>query len=77
MGVFNRASTERMTLHNLDEGHSDSKRAFQELGIRTKGSLILIEAAQFEPMDLSSGYPAPGTHVSSLSALRRTYGCIQ
>ncbi|KAJ5492148.1 BCP1 family [Penicillium expansum] len=33
-----------------DEGHSDSKRAFQELGIRTKGSLILIEAAKFEPM---------------------------
>jgi protein BCP1 len=36
--------------HKSDEGHSDSKRAFQELGIRTKGSLILIEAAQFEPM---------------------------
>ncbi|KAJ5932437.1 BCP1 family [Penicillium verrucosum] len=36
--------------HKSDEGHSDSKRAFQELGIRTKGSLILIEAAKFEPM---------------------------
>ncbi|KAJ5121434.1 Protein bcp1 [Penicillium bovifimosum] len=36
--------------HKSDDGHSDSKRAFQELGIRTKGSLILIEAAKFEPM---------------------------
>ncbi|KAJ5969524.1 BCP1 family [Penicillium viridicatum] len=36
--------------HKSDEGASDSKRAFQELGIRTKGSLILIEAAKFEPM---------------------------
>ncbi|CDM30601.1 hypothetical protein DTO013E5_2459 [Penicillium roqueforti] len=36
--------------HQSDEGHADSKRAFQELGIRTKGSLILIEAAKFEPM---------------------------
>ncbi|KAJ5356099.1 BCP1 family [Penicillium concentricum] len=36
--------------HKADEGHADSKRAFQELGIRTKGSLILIEAAKFEPM---------------------------
>lgn len=36
--------------HKADEGHSDSKRAFQELGIKTKGSLILLEAAQFEPM---------------------------
>ncbi|PYH43822.1 protein-transporting protein BCP1 [Aspergillus saccharolyticus JOP 1030-1] len=31
-----------------DDGHSDSKRAFQELGIRTKGSLILIEKASLE-----------------------------
>ncbi|KAJ6083545.1 hypothetical protein N7467_007680 [Penicillium canescens] len=36
--------------HKFDEGHSDSKRAFQELGIRTNGSLMLIEAAKFEPM---------------------------
>lgn len=36
--------------HKSDEGHSDSKRAFQELGIKTNGSLILLEAAQFEPM---------------------------
>ncbi|OJJ51046.1 hypothetical protein ASPZODRAFT_156026 [Penicilliopsis zonata CBS 506.65] len=34
--------------HKQDEGHSDSKRAFQELGIRTGGSLMLIEAAKFE-----------------------------
>jgi protein BCP1 len=34
--------------HKHDEGHSDSKRAFQELGIRTKGSLILIEAGKLE-----------------------------
>ncbi|KAJ5832536.1 Mss4p nuclear export [Penicillium riverlandense] len=34
--------------HKQDEGHSDSKRAFQELGIRTNGSLVLIEAAKFE-----------------------------
>lgn len=33
--------------HEHDEGHSDSKRAFQELGIRTNGGLILIEAAKF------------------------------
>jgi protein BCP1 len=31
-----------------DEGHADSKRAFQELGIRTKGSLTLIDGANFE-----------------------------
>lgn len=35
--------------HKHDEGHSDSKRAFQEMGIRTNGSLTLIEAAKFEP----------------------------
>ncbi|KAL2830072.1 p21-C-terminal region-binding protein-domain-containing protein [Aspergillus cavernicola] len=34
--------------HKNDEGHSDSKRAFQELGIRTGGSLILIEAGKLE-----------------------------
>lgn len=34
--------------HKHDDGHSDSKRAFQELGIRTKGSLMLIEAGKFE-----------------------------
>ncbi|KAL2849047.1 p21-C-terminal region-binding protein-domain-containing protein [Aspergillus pseudodeflectus] len=34
--------------HKHDDGHSDSKRAFQELGIRTGGSMILIEAAKFE-----------------------------
>lgn len=32
-----------------DEGHSDSKRAFQELGIKTSANIILMEAAQFEP----------------------------
>lgn len=35
--------------HKFDEGHSDSKRAFQELGIVTNGSLTLLEAAKFEP----------------------------
>ena len=30
-----------------DDGHSDSKRAFQELGIRPQGNLILLEADQF------------------------------
>lgn len=30
------------------EGHSDSKRAFQELGIRPQGSMILIEGKAFE-----------------------------
>lgn len=34
--------------HQHDEGHSDSKRAFQELGIKSGGSLMLIEAAKFE-----------------------------
>ncbi|KAL6710103.1 Mss4p nuclear export [Coniothyrium glycines] len=32
----------------VDEGASDSKRAFQELGVKPKGHLILIEAAKFE-----------------------------
>ncbi|KAI9851327.1 MAG: Mss4p nuclear export [Thelocarpon superellum] len=31
-----------------DEGHSDSKRAFQELGIKPQGHVILIEASKFE-----------------------------
>ncbi|KAL3460332.1 p21-C-terminal region-binding protein-domain-containing protein [Aspergillus heterothallicus] len=34
--------------HKHDDGHSDSKRAFQELGIRTGGSMILIEAGKLE-----------------------------
>ncbi|KAL5363404.1 p21-C-terminal region-binding protein-domain-containing protein [Aspergillus floccosus] len=34
--------------HKHDEGHSDSKRTFQELGIRTNGSLILLDGAKFE-----------------------------
>ncbi|RDW63112.1 protein-transporting protein BCP1 [Aspergillus mulundensis] len=34
--------------HSQDEGRSDSKRAFQELGIKTGGSMILIEAGRFE-----------------------------
>lgn len=34
--------------HKHDEGHSDSKRAFQELGICTNGSLMLFEGAKFE-----------------------------
>lgn len=31
------------------EGHSDSKRAFQDLGIRPQGHLMLIEAEKFGP----------------------------
>ncbi|OXV09196.1 hypothetical protein Egran_03039 [Elaphomyces granulatus] len=31
------------------EGHSDSKRAFQELGIKPAGSLILIDTERFQP----------------------------
>jgi protein BCP1 len=31
-----------------DEGKSDSKRAFQELGVKPKGHLVLVEAARFE-----------------------------
>lgn len=31
-----------------DEGSSDSKRAFQELGVKPQGHLILIEAAKFD-----------------------------
>ncbi|KAJ6006006.1 hypothetical protein N7451_003950 [Penicillium sp. IBT 35674x] len=34
--------------HKQDDGHSDSKRAFQELGIITNGSMILIEGSKFE-----------------------------
>ncbi|KAL4788827.1 p21-C-terminal region-binding protein-domain-containing protein [Aspergillus venezuelensis] len=34
--------------HRFDEGRSDSKRAFQELGIKTGGSLILLEAGKLE-----------------------------
>ena len=30
-----------------DEGHSDSKRAFQELGIKPRGHATLLEAANF------------------------------
>ena len=30
-----------------DEGYSDSKRVFHELGIKPQGRLILIEAAKF------------------------------
>jgi protein BCP1 len=34
--------------HEQDEGHSDSKRAFQELGIKPQGNLAFIEAGKFE-----------------------------
>ncbi|PLN78455.1 p21-C-terminal region-binding protein-domain-containing protein [Aspergillus taichungensis] len=34
--------------HVADEGLSDSKRAFQELGIRTGGSLMLLEGGKLE-----------------------------
>jgi protein BCP1 len=32
----------------VDEGASDSKRAFQELGVRPKGHFVLVEAGRFE-----------------------------
>jgi protein BCP1 len=32
----------------VDDGASDSKRAFQELGVKPKGHLILIEAEKFQ-----------------------------
>ncbi|KAL9109195.1 MAG: hypothetical protein Q9227_006120 [Pyrenula ochraceoflavens] len=31
-----------------DEGHSDSKRAFQELGVKPQGYMILIDGPKFE-----------------------------
>ncbi|GIJ99785.1 mss4p nuclear export [Aspergillus viridinutans] len=34
--------------HKHDEGLSDSKRAFQDLGIKTSGSLILIDGPKLE-----------------------------
>lgn len=34
--------------HKHADGHSDSKRAFQELGIQTSGSLIVVDASKFE-----------------------------
>jgi len=34
--------------HQQPDGHSDSKRAFQELGIRPRGHMILLEASKFE-----------------------------
>jgi protein BCP1 len=33
---------------DLGEGAADSKRAFSDMGIKTQGSMILIEASQFE-----------------------------
>lgn len=32
----------------VDEGASDSKRAFQELGVRPQGHLVLVEGGKFE-----------------------------
>ena len=32
----------------VDNGKSDSKRAFQELGVKPRGHLVLIEAGKFE-----------------------------
>jgi protein BCP1 len=34
--------------HQQPEGHWDSKRAFQEMGVGPQGHLILMEAAKFE-----------------------------
>lgn len=36
-------------VNQQEEGQSDSKRAFQELGIRPQGHMILIEAEKFDP----------------------------
>ena len=38
-----------------EAGGSDSKRAFQELGIKPEGHLILIEAARFQEAVKSLG----------------------
>ena len=35
-------------LNSEAEGHPDSKRTFQELGIKPKGHMMLIEAIRFE-----------------------------
>lgn len=35
--------------HEHDEGHSDSKRVFQDMGIKTGANLVLIDGAKFEP----------------------------
>jgi protein BCP1 len=44
------------------EGHSDSKRAFQEFGARSAGSMILIKAEKFEPAvrDAAKSLRPPG-----------------
>ena len=50
--VFNRHTTCNGSFEystKQDDGHSDSKRAFQELGIRPQGHMMLIEATKFEP----------------------------
>lgn len=40
-----------------DEGKSDSKRAFQELGVKPKGHLVLVEAAKFhEAVKAAKGF---------------------
>lgn len=38
-----------------DEGQSDSKRAFQEMGIKPQGHFILIEAAKFKEAVAAAG----------------------
>ena len=43
------ASGEFDYVNQQGEGHPDSKRAFQDFGIRPRGSLILLEAKEFEP----------------------------
>lgn len=48
--VFHRHATEHGSFDystKQDEGHSDSKRAFQELGVKPQGHMILIEASKF------------------------------
>jgi len=45
-----------------DEGHSDSKRAFQELGIKPQGHAILIGAEKFKAaVDEVEGYLKPSS----------------
>lgn len=49
--IFHRHASEHGSFDystKQDDGHSDSKRAFQELGVKPQGHMILIEADKFE-----------------------------
>ena len=47
--------------HQQAEGHSDSKRAFQEYGIKPHGHMILLDAKEFEATakDLQESFKPP------------------